>query len=146
MTRRVVVFALAALLLAACGSISNAQKAAAWIQQSSFTSSKATLLKDATNASSALSNVRLSTNSLHTVCGVLLVDVEAANSALPTPDQQASSLLSKAYNAMGDGANTCYKAGTSTALRSRAKAYLQLGATNLALGAVRLRVAEGKSP
>ncbi len=146
MTRRVVVVALAALLLAACGSISNTKKVTTWVEQSSFTSSKTTLLNDAKNASNALSNLSLSANSLHTVCGVLLVNAEAANSALPTPDQQATSLLSKAYNAMGDGANTCYKADSNTAVRSRAKAYLQQGATDLALGAVRLRVAEGKSP
>jgi uncharacterized protein YceK len=142
----VVVVALGALLLAGCGSISTTQKAATWAKQSSFASAKTTLTNDARNASRALQTPSLSTNSLHTVCGVLLVDAEAANAALPTPDQQATTLLSKAYNALGDGANTCYRAGNNAHLRQRAVAYLRLGAADLILGSIRLRVAEGLSP
>ena len=52
---------------------------------------------------------------MHTICAVLLNDVEAANSDLPSPDLRLTTLLSDAYGLEGDAANDCYDAGSTNA-------------------------------
>jgi len=77
---------------------------------------------------------------------VLDVDTEEANSSLPTPDNQATSLLSKAYNDFGAGANKCYDAARDPKARASALAWLQRGMAALSEGTARINVATGAVP
>ena len=140
MIRRVVVLVAAGLLLSACGSVSALSAMRSWVTQSSFHSSVSTLTTDVRHSASALRTLSTSDGSLHTVCGVLLVDTESANASLPTPDSQSTSLLSKAYTNIGAGANQCYKAGASPTARAAALESMAKGLGYLAEGTVRVDV------
>jgi hypothetical protein len=75
---------------------------------------------------------------LHTVCAVLYLETEEANAALPTPDHQTTTLLGKAYNNLGAGANVCYDAANNVTQRDRALAYLTKGVAQLSEASARI--------
>ena len=131
--------ALAGVVLGGCGSVSTTSALAQWSHQSNFDQSVSILLGDARHAANAL-RAQSSLNELHTVCAVLLVDVQSANAALPTPDPQTSKLLSSAYTDLGAGANRCYVANSPTR-RERALADLTRGAGELVEARTRVRAA-----
>ena len=131
--------ALAGVVLSGCGRVSSTSALAQWSHQSNFEQSVSILLGDARHAASAL-RAASSLNDLHTVCAVLLVDVQSANAALPTPDDQTSKLLSTAYNDLGAGAHRCYVAD-SAPRRERALADLTRGAGELVEARTRVRAA-----
>jgi hypothetical protein len=111
-----------------------------WLTQSSFSANSVQLRHDASNAATALRSSAYGTSQLHTVCAVLLVDAESANAALPSPDSQLNHVLASAYNALGDGANECYRAGANKSLRNKAIGFLEVGVGALAEGATRAQV------
>lgn len=121
MIRRLIVLALAGLALSACGTISASTAMVNWVSQSGYHSTAAAILVDAEHAANALRQPSVTVPQLHTVCGVLLYEVEQANAPLPTPDDQASTLLSNAYNDLGAGANRCYHNERAAALISLAQ-------------------------
>jgi uncharacterized protein YceK len=131
--------AVGGVILAGCGNVSTASALAQWSHQSNFAQSVSILLDDARHAASALRTTS-SLNDLHTVCAVLLVDVQSANAALPTPDAQTSKLLSSAYDDLGAGANRCYVADTASR-RARALADLTRGAGELVEARARVSAA-----
>ena len=98
-----------------------------WVSQSSYVANNHTLLNDARHSADALRNGSLTGLDLHTVCAVLYLESEQANSALPTPDRQATTLLAEAYDNLGAGANVCYDAAHNAAKRDRALQYLTRG-------------------
>ncbi|HSN03111.1 MAG TPA: hypothetical protein VLS91_06480 [Acidimicrobiales bacterium] len=129
--------AVASATLAGCGSVSTSSALAQWSHQSNFEQSVTILLDDARHAAKAL-RATSSLNDLHTVCAVLLVDVQSANAALPTPDSQTTTLLSSAYSDLGAGANRCYVAD-SAPRRQRALSDLTTGASLLVEARTRVR-------
>lgn len=139
MKSRLVGLLVAGLSLGACGAVSSTSALSQWSHQSNFEQSMGILLADARHAARAL-RTGASLNELHTVCAVLLVDVQSANAALPTPDSQTSHLLSRAYTDLGAGANRCYVA-TSPARRSRALGDLSRGAGEILEARARVRAA-----
>lgn len=136
--KRLVALTLAAVTLSACGTISTAAATRDWANQSHFNSNSVTLLTDVRHAATTLNNASSTVADLHTVCAVLLVDTQAANASLPTPDDQTTQLLGAAYTALGAGANRCYKA-TSEAQRQLALRSLRQGLASLSEGTARLR-------
>ncbi|MHB1208301.1 MAG: hypothetical protein ACYC1I_01175 [Acidimicrobiales bacterium] len=140
MIRRIGLLVIAGALLSACGTVSAVSAMRTWVDQSNFHTSMKTLTIDVRHSASALRDVTTSSASLHTVCAVLLVDTESANASLPTPDNQSTNLLSKAYTNLGAGANQCYKAGADPALRAAAIASLAKGLSVLAEATVRVDV------
>ena len=138
MIRRVVAVAVAGLLLSACGSVSASTAMVNWVSQSSFPSTAKAVLADASNAANALRIPSMSMAQLHTVCGVLLYEVSQANASLPTPDDQASTLLSTAYDDLGAGANQCYRGQRVDALASLAKGASSLSEASARITAVSL--------
>jgi hypothetical protein len=136
-------FVIAAVLFAACGSISSQRATSNWLQQSNFSSNTLRLAHDAHVARGLLMQRGSTPAQLHTVCGVLLLDSEAANSALPSPDHQANALLGNAYQTLGDAANTCYKAGSNAMQRARALEFLTRAVTLLTESQIRLRISAG---
>ncbi|MHB1087541.1 MAG: hypothetical protein ACYC19_02115 [Acidimicrobiales bacterium] len=140
MIRRLGVLALAGVLLSACGTVSAVSAMRTWVDQSNFHVSMKTLSTDVRHSVSALRDGSTSSASLHTVCAVLLVDSESANASLPTPDDQSTTLLSRAYTNLGAGANQCYKAGADPSARALAIASLAKGLGDLAEATVRVDV------
>jgi hypothetical protein len=111
---------------------------AKWASQSSYVANNHTLLNDARHSASALRNASMTNLDLHTVCAVLYLESEEANAALPTPDQQTTTILGKAYNNLGAGANVCYDAANNTAQRTRALRYLTAGVADLSEASARI--------
>jgi hypothetical protein len=137
---------LAGLCLAACGTQSMASAMQNWINQSAFRQNIPVLMKDVRNSATQLRRSAPAGNNLHTVCAVLDVDTESANASLPTPDAQATNLLSKAYNDFGAGANRCYDANASTSARAAALTWLSRGVATLSEATARINVASGRAP
>lgn len=146
MKKRAVALLAAGLLLAACGTVSLATASKSWVKQSQFYTNLPTLKKDVRNSAAQLRNANVTANSLHTVCGVLLMDSEQFNSSLPTPDNQATALLSKAFNDFGAGANKCYGAQKSPRARVSALHWFSRGMAALSEGTARINVATGAAP
>jgi hypothetical protein len=72
---------------------------------------------------------------MQTLCGILLVDVESANSNLPAPDLVANEHLANGLQFLGDGAHRCYNAGaTNVALQVKSAADRSRGLIELARG------------
>ncbi len=123
---------LAGVILSACGTVSASTAMSGWTSKNSFSATSRTLRVDAAHSVTALDDSTSTALVLHTVCGVLYYDSLSANDDLPTPDQQATNLLSKAYGNLGAGATECYDASTNAAVRARALSLLELGAAQLA--------------
>lgn len=128
----------AGMVLSACGSISIATAMTKWVNDSAFVANNKTLIGDIDHSASALKNESTSSEDLHTVCGVLYYDTESANASLPTPDAQATKLLSRAYTALGDAANVCYIAAGNPARHAESLRYLSKGLADLAEGSARV--------
>ena len=146
MTRRagaLLLAVVAAVSLSGCGTQSPQQAMRHWLSQSRFATNERQLRSDAHHAAVALRRATESVAQLHTVCAVLLVETEAANASLPTPDAELNSVLAGAFNALGDGANECYRAGASSVKRERALRYLEDGVGGLAEGLTRAAVVAG---
>jgi len=116
------------------------------VRQSQFRQNLPTLTRDVRTSASELRLSTASANDLHTVCAVLDVDSEAANSSLPTPDSQATALLSQAYDDFGAGATKCFDAYSNPSARKAALTWLRLGMAALSEATVRVDVATGLSP
>ena len=134
MRRRGVIVALTSLVasslsLSACGSVSANSALKKWVSSANLSANNAQLISDARHALSALGDTHTSATQLHTVCAVLDFEALQAYASLPSPDNQTTQLLTRAYTTLGDGANECYVAANSSAKRAAAAAYLhQAGA------------------
>lgn len=138
MIKQITGLVVAGLFLTACGSVSASSAMVSWAQQSNFVANAKVLYIDSQHSATALRKLSESSAGLHTVCAVLLVDAEAANSSLPTPDAQSTRLLSKAYSDLGAGANQCYRADHSNAARAMAIAWLIKGAATFSEATARV--------
>ncbi len=138
MIRRLLVVALAGLVLGACGTISTSTAMLNWVSQSGYHSTAAGILVDAEHAANALRQPAVTVPQLHTVCGVLLYELGQANASLPTPDDQASTLLSNAYDQLGAGANQCYRNERVSALVSLARGAASLSEASARIASVSL--------
>jgi hypothetical protein len=98
-----------------------------WVQESALQKNLKTIQHDVEHSARALKSTSDGANALHTVCAVMLMDVEAANAALPSPVNSVTARLSQAYTLLGTGANDCYGASTTPALRTDALLFLQRG-------------------
>jgi hypothetical protein len=108
--KRVAALLCAGLILAGCGSIKASVAMANWVLQSNFKNAVGTFASDSATVATSLRNPQATKADLHTVCAVLYLDAQQANSSLPTPDDQATQLLGKAYNYFSSAANSCYDA------------------------------------
>ncbi len=88
--KRIAVLLCAGLLLAGCGSIKASVALSNWVLQSNFKSAVGTFASDSAIAANNLRNPKATKADLHTVCAVLYLDAQQANSSLPTPDDQAT--------------------------------------------------------
>lgn len=138
MIRRVAALLAAGILLSACGSVSASTAMGNWTNKNTFLATTRTLRVDATHSATVLRASDSQPNAVHTVCGVLLVDTQSANDDLPTPDGQATHLLGQAYDNLAAAANTCYQSASDSTLRSKALAFLALGAAQLAEATARV--------
>lgn len=128
----------AGLALSACGSVSMSTAMTKWVSESAFVANTKTIVGDINHSARALKNQGESGAALHTVCGVLYYDTESANASLPTPDVQATTLLSRAYTLIGDAANECYVAAGDPARHVAAIGYLTKALADLSEGSARV--------
>jgi hypothetical protein len=110
-----------------------------WTSESSYVANNKTLINDASHSATALRIPTESSNQLHTVCGVMLLESQQANGALTTPDNLVNKLLSNAYGDLGAGAHVCYSAGNDPAKRIRALNYLEKGVGLLAEASAQIK-------
>ncbi|MGH9043687.1 MAG: hypothetical protein ACRDVP_02415, partial [Acidimicrobiales bacterium] len=83
---------------------------------------------------------------VHTVCGVLVVDAQAANGELPTPDSQFTHLLSSAYTSAYEAGNDCYSSAAGDAvLTARARSEIAQSLAQLARALERFEQLAAKS-
>lgn len=136
-----VALVLGGLALSSCGSVSESTAMANWVRESSYVKNNATLVRDVEHSASAVREASSTSNALHTVCGVLYTDTEAANASLPTPDRQATALLNRAYEDLGDGAQQCYQSAGSASERAKSLASLARGLAALSEAAARVATA-----
>ncbi|MDE3064209.1 MAG: hypothetical protein KGJ36_00870 [Acidobacteriota bacterium] len=141
MIRRLGALVTAGLVLGACGSQSASSAMRQWSHQSDFAGAVARLRLDAVHAVEALRDPASGPNLLHTVCAVTYVDSLSANSSLPTPDAQATTLLGRAYGQLGSAATTCSDAGASAPRRARAIAQFERAVATLAEARARVEAA-----
>jgi hypothetical protein len=143
MSRRLAALLAAGLALGACGAQSAKSALTQWVTQSSFANARQVLATDARHAASVLGRASSSGGELHTVCAVMLLDAQAANASLPTPDAVATGLLSTAYTKLAAGANECYQAASRPSRRAVALASLRAGDAALSEAAARIAASIG---
>lgn len=146
MRRAVLALFVAGLLLSACGTTDPTAAMQKWVSQSAYRANLPTISGDVRRAAAELRTAGASSADLHTICGVLFVDAQQANSSLPTPDDQATALLATAYDDIGAGANKCYAAHANARARATALSLLSRGMAALSEGTARVNVAAGRAP
>lgn len=93
-----------------------------WVTDTQVGQSIGTLTADGRNVGKVVSLHR-GTLAVHTACGVLTTDAEAANSHLPSPNTEITQLLARAYTLEYRAGTDCYNAGQSnTSLLARSAA------------------------
>jgi hypothetical protein len=119
MRRRVIVPTLVlmtgcALTLASCAGAdqqgSAAHRMSVWVSGTTLGEDIGTLIADNARIAKDVPN---GTGAVHAACATMLNDAEMANTNLPSPDPDVTTLLTKAYNDEGTAANQCYSAGAT---------------------------------
>jgi hypothetical protein len=144
-SRLLVALLVAGVLLSACGTTSPSNAMKKWISQSAYRANLSTITGDVRKAAKELHKSDATSNDLHTICAVVILDANQANASLPTPDSQATALLAKAYDDIGAGGNKCYVA-VSAGARTSALTWLSRGMAALSEGTARVNVAAGRAP
>lgn len=103
---------LAPLLLGACSGGdqrgSQAQRMEAWVRTTTF-GERAGQLRGTADAVAQLAAKPMTSTVLATRCAVLLVDVQADNGDLPSPNQRVTDILAQAYTAYAKAGIACAK-------------------------------------
>jgi hypothetical protein len=138
----VVVLGLVAAGCSSPGSIQDQMQS--WVSSTGYGPSTGSLVHDAQKAQSVLSAGE-GVNAAHTVCAVLLLESESANGNLPAPDPTTTSLLSKAYDALGAAANACYSASTNASALTAFGIHKSTGLALLAEANARIEAVIGRT-
>jgi len=126
------------VVLSSCSSSGSlADQMRSWVTSTGYGPSTGTLIRDAAKATQVLVE-QSGVNSAHTVCAVMLLDAESANGNLPAPDPTATTLLAKAYNALGAAANACYAAPNSPQALSNFQTFKATGLADLSEATLRI--------
>jgi hypothetical protein len=103
-----------ALTLASCAGAdqqgSAAHRMSVWVSGTTLGEDIGTLIADNARIAKDVPN---GTGAVHAACATMLNDAEMANTNLPSPDPDVTTLLTKAYNDEGTAANQCYSAGAT---------------------------------
>lgn len=103
-----------ALALSSCAGAdqegSAAHRMSVWVSGTGFGQDIGTLLADNARVPKDVAN---GTGAVHAACGTLLNDAEMANTNLPSPDPDVTTLLTDAYGLEGTAANDCFDAGAT---------------------------------
>ncbi len=119
-----------------------AEQMTTWVKGTSFGLTVRTMQQDAARAATVVSSGTPA--EVRTACGVYLVDVEQANSVLPTPDTQASALLAQAYGSLGAAAHSCYAVPSSATARATFAHQQASGLASLSEGTARVEAVLGR--
>jgi hypothetical protein len=112
-----------ALTLTSCAGAdqqgSAAHRMSVWVSGTSLGEDIGTLVADNARIPKEVPN---GAGAMHAACSTLLNDAEMANTNLPSPDPDVTTLLTKAYGLEGTAANECYDAGvTNSKLLARSE-------------------------
>jgi hypothetical protein len=103
-----------ALALSSCAGAdqqgSTTHRMSVWVSGTSLGQDIGTLVADNARVPKDVAN---GTGAVHAACGTLLNDAEMANTNLPSPDPEVTTLLTKAYGLEGTAANQCFDAGAT---------------------------------
>lgn len=121
------------------------QQMEAWVTGSGLGQNIGTLHADGEHVNEVITKDK-GTGAVHTVCGVLTVDAESANSTLPSPDTRLTQILAKAYGLEYDAGNDCYRAGATNTKLLAKSATERAQAQALFLQALARVAAVGGSP
>lgn len=88
------------------------QQLKAWVSGTGLGEDLGALRADGADIDKVLAH-KSGTNAIHTVCSVLSVTAESANSNLPAPDTALTQLLARAYSLEYEAGNNCYAAGST---------------------------------
>jgi hypothetical protein len=103
-----------AFTLASCAGAdqegSASHRMSVWVSGTTFGQDIGTLVADNARIPKEIPN---GTGGMHAACSTLLNDAQMANSSLPSPDPDVTTLLTKAYGIEGTAANQCYDAGVT---------------------------------
>jgi hypothetical protein len=89
---------------------STAHRMSVWVNGTSLGQDIGTIVADNARVPKDVAN---GTGAVHAACGTLLNDAEMANTNLPSPDPEVTTLLTKAYGLEGTAANQCFDAGAT---------------------------------
>ena len=137
-----------ALTLTSCAGAdqegSASHRMSVWVSGTSFGEDIGTLVADNARIPKDVPN---GTGALHAACSTLLNDAQMANSSLPSPDTDVTTLLTNAYNDEGTAANQCYDAGATNKSLLAESARNTIKAEALYQEALqRIRVITGRTP
>ena len=103
-----------ALTLTSCAGAdqegSASHRMSVWVSGTSFGEDIGTLVADNARIPKDVPN---GSGAVHAACSTLLNDAQMANSSLPSPDPDVTTLLTNAYNDEGTAANQCYDSGAT---------------------------------
>jgi hypothetical protein len=103
-----------ALTLTSCAGAdqqgSASHRLSVWVSGTSFGEDIGTLVADNARIPKEVPN---GSGGMHAGCSTLLNDAQMANSSLPSPDPDVTTLLTQAYGLEGTAANQCYDAGVT---------------------------------
>jgi len=88
------------------------QRLEAWVSGTGLGQDLGVLRADGADIDKVLAH-KGGTGAVHTVCDVLSVTAESANSNLPSPDTALTQLLARAYSLEYEAGNNCYAAGST---------------------------------
>ena len=106
----IILLGLSAFALSACSGAGSSgtpsQQLHTWVAGTGLRASTTAILTDMAHVNAALGSQQ--PNAVQTTCSVMANDADAANSNLPSPNEQVSTLLSDAYSQVGIAANDCF--------------------------------------
>jgi hypothetical protein len=136
-----------ALTLTSCAGAdqegSASHRMSVWVSGTSFGEDIGTLVADNARIPKDVPN---GTGALHAACSTLLNDAQMANSSLPSPDPDVTTLLTNAYNDEGTAANQCYDAGTNKSLLAESERNSVKAEALYQEALQRIRVITGRTP
>jgi hypothetical protein len=91
---------------------SASQQLESWVSSTGLGQEIGALEGDSANVRKALAGHE-GTTAVRTVCAAMANDAQTFNGNLPSPDTQVTQLLARAYGLDYDGAEACYRAGST---------------------------------
>lgn len=134
-----------ALLCSACAADeqgSPVTQLTTWVKGTGFEASTAQMRSDIAKADALVGHTD-DPLQVHTLCGVILIEIQTANDNLPTPDAQLTAVLGSTYTELGEAANDCFDSVGSAAKQQAFAQHRRAGLIGLAEAQLRIEAVTG---